>query len=115
MKTIFSSTRSFVVFSYAHSHGLLLLRSRKTPSIATRQDILFQDVRAVEVRARFDGITIEEADDASFLADRPSNPAAIVEPGVKLYRLKGNDWSGFVVGGIWATHEDAGEFLSRAS
>jgi hypothetical protein len=106
---LFTSDRSFVVFSYAMSHGLLLLRGRKQPpSTPTRLDILFQDVRALEIRCWFDGLTIEETD-ASFLQDAPSNPAQMIEPGNKVYALKSRDWTGFIVGGIMRTHEDQGE------
>src|SRR5882672_10419087 len=110
MGTIFSSDRSFAVYSYAFSHGLLLIRSRKTPTSPTRLDILFQDVRVLEIRAWFDGIVIEEEAGPTFLADRPSNPVQMIEPGIKLYRLNSGGWSGFIVGGIMLTHEDEGEF-----
>jgi hypothetical protein len=91
------------------SHGLLLLRSRKSPPGApTRLDILFQDVRALEVRCWFDGLTIEETD-VDFLKDFHSNPAQMIEPGNKIYLLKSRDWFGFIVGGIMRTHEDDGE------
>jgi len=86
----------------------------KTATTPTRLDILFQDVRAIEIRAFFDAISIEEEDDPAFLADRPSNPIQMLEPGIKLYRLKGAGWSGYVVGGIWATHEDDGEFRDES-
>ncbi len=55
---LFSSDRKFVISSYARSHGLLLLRSVKTTANLTRLDILFQDVRAMEIRGHFEGIEI---------------------------------------------------------
>jgi hypothetical protein len=110
MSALFESKRSFVIFSYAASHGLLLLRSRKTKEFPTRIDILFQDVRAMELRSWFDGVTIEEVD-VAFLKDFDSNPAQMIEPGNKVYAVKGHEWLGFIVGGIVSTREDDGEFF----
>ena len=110
-KLIFESSRGFVVFSYHVSHGLLLFRSRKTKQHPTRVDILFQDVRAMEARCWFDGITIEEVD-ATFLKGFRSNPAKMIEPGNRVYSLKGGEWQGFVVGGIVLTKEDDEEFFA---
>ncbi len=108
---IFESKRSFVIFSYAASHGLLLLRSRKTKQAPTRIDILFQDVRAMELRSWFEGVTIEEID-AAFLEDFHSNPAQMIESGNKVYSIKGHEWLGFIVGGIVSFREDDGEFFA---
>lgn len=105
----FSSTRTFVVVSYAASHGLLLLRSRRTKDHPMRIDILFQDVRAVEMRFWFDGIVIEAAD-TEFLRAFASNAVAMVEPGNRVYSLRGDGWRGYVLAGILRTHEDHGDF-----
>jgi len=109
--TIFESKRSFVIFSYAASHGLLLLRSRKTKEAPKRIDVLFQDVRAMELRSWFEGVTIEEVD-PTFLRDFHSNPAQMIEPGNKVYSIKGREWLGFIVGGIVSVREDDGEFFA---
>ena len=65
----FFSNRIFVLFSFSMSHGLLLLRSSKTDDDPTRLDVLIQDVRAMEVRAWFEGIQIEEVS-RDYLAGR---------------------------------------------
>ena len=111
---IFSSTRTFVIYSYAASHGLLLLRSKKTEATPSRVDILFQDVRAIEIRCWFDGIAIEKQDKLEVLASHPSKPLQMVEPGIQVYRLVGRDWEGMIVGGIVQTHEDQGEFSEES-
>lgn len=108
-KTVFESTRTFVLFSYDGSHGLLLLRSRKTPQYPKRIDVLFQDVRAMELRSWFEGVRVEEAD-ASALQGQKSKPEKMIEKGNKVYMIHGLDWSGFVVGGIVSIKEDEGEF-----
>jgi hypothetical protein len=106
---LFESHRSFVIYSYTASHGLLLLRSRKTKSTPTRVDVLFQDVRALEIRAWFEGLVIEQVD-VSFLESFHSNPAQMIEDGNKVYALRGVSWYGFIVGGIVTFKEDDGDF-----
>ena len=108
-RLIFESKRSFVVLSYAEGHGLLLLRSRKTTHNPTRVDILFQDVRAMELRSWFESIAIEQVD-IDYLKDFHSRPAQMIEHGNRVYSLKGHDWQGFIVGGIVAAKEDDGDF-----
>jgi len=104
---LFSSDRFFAIFSYALSHGLLLLRSGKTDAAPTRVDILFQDVRAMEIRAWFSGIEIREAS-PEILKNFASNPLPLLEPGNKMYQVSGGDWSGYILAGIMSTHEDDG-------
>jgi len=95
---LLDSKRSFVVFSYDHGHGLMLLRSRKTPDNPTRMDVLFQDVRAIESRMWFEGIRIEESD-LQAIAEFQSNPCELIEPGLRVYLLRGSNWSGYVLAG----------------
>ena len=73
--------------------------------------MLFQDARAMEIRAWFDGIEIEE-ESAQLLDGAASNPRIMLEPGNKVYKLKGNGWSGYVLAGIMRTHEDEGEYAA---
>lgn len=106
--------RSFVLFSYSLSHGLLLLRSAKSPTCPKRVNILFQDVRAIECRTDFPDLVVEEVG-ADFLNDVRSKAREVVEPGHKVYSLKSGHWIGFVVGGIVSHQEDEGEFFAPSS
>jgi len=108
---VFKSNRSFIVVSFAASHGLLLLRSNKTMSISTRMDVLIQDVRAAELRFWFDGITIELANQ-ELLQGHGSVPNDLLEPGNQVYSLLGNGWTGFILGGILTTLEDSKDNLA---
>jgi hypothetical protein len=115
-KLLYESDRLFSIYGYAMSHGLLLLRSGKsneTPS--TRVDILFRDVRAVEIRTSFKGIRIEEVDDPQVLNNQGSNPGEMIEPGNKIYSLTSSEWSGFVVAGIVSFTEDDGSLFGPSS
>jgi hypothetical protein len=115
-KVVYQSHRLFSVYGYSMSHGLLLLRSGKSnENPTTRVDILFQDVRAMEIRVWFQGITIEEVDDLNFLADQPSRPAEMIEPGNKTYAQISDGWRGFIVGGIVQFKDDTGELFGPSA
>jgi hypothetical protein len=101
----YTSERRFLLIQYLHSHGLLLLRSNKPDKQSKRIDILFQDVRAMEIRCWFDGIAIEETD-KSFLANYPSRPLDLLEHGNRIFVLKGKGWTGFILGGVVSYNED---------
>jgi hypothetical protein len=113
---VYESDRLFSVFGYCMSHGLLLLRSGKsneTPD--TRVDVLFRDVRAMEIRAWFKGIRVEEVDDPRFLDDQTSKPVEMIEPGNKIYALMSAGWQGFIVGGVVSFNEDDGDLCGPSA
>src|SRR5262245_8613266 len=106
MTTIYTSERTFQLFSYDVTHGQLLFRSCKTDTDPTRVDVLFREVRAMELRTWFEGLEIVQEENSSFLAARPSRPIFMFDKEIRFYRLKGNGWEGFVVGGIVSYLED---------
>jgi hypothetical protein len=58
-KLIYESDRLFSLFGYTVSHKMLLFRSGKSnESPTTRVDILFKDVRAMEIRSWFKDIRV---------------------------------------------------------
>jgi hypothetical protein len=80
----YTSNKSFVVYSYECGRGLLLIRSRKQKAGDKRIDILFQDVRAMEIRSWFDGLRISEVG-PEFLSERQSRPTSLIEVGNRVY------------------------------
>ena len=115
-KLIYESDRSFSVFGYSMNHGLLLLRSGKSnENQNTRVDVLFQDVRAMEIRAWFRGIRIEEIDDPHFLSSQRSKPVEMLESGNRIYALSSSGWDGFIVAGILQFVEDDGELFGPSA
>jgi len=96
-----------MIESYAASHGLLLLRGNRTNNVATTIDILFRDVRAMDVRAWSEGMEIG-LDGGTSLESHPSRPLEMLEPGLNVYRLSGRGWNGFVI----ASRVDSKEGLS---
>jgi hypothetical protein len=106
---LISFEREFQLWSYTASHGQLLLRSPKAPNRPTRMDVLFTDVRSVELRTTLQNLIIEEAN-ASEISERPIRPAETAETGHKFYRLRSGDWIGCVVAGAVRWHEDSREY-----
>lgn len=81
-RIVFESDRLFSLFGYSMSHTCFCLDAgnrTKTPSSGV--DVLFQDLRAVEIRAWFKGIKVEETDDLGLLDGQRSKPTDMIEPG----------------------------------
>ena len=105
----FQSDRFFAIVSYSNSHGLLLLRSGKDEERPSRIDVLVQDVRAMELRCWTEGLSIEEVS-LDYLDGFKSKPVEMLQPGLKVYCVKGQNWRGFILGGIMRSHEDDGSY-----
>jgi len=58
---IFESQRQFQLWDYTVSHRQLLLRSPRTPEITTNLDIVFWEVRYVDVGTLLEGIAMRAA------------------------------------------------------
>jgi len=102
--TRFCSDDHFEVISYYASHGLLLLKSKPTNTSGQCMHLLFQDVRAIEIRFWFDGLSVIERD-LDYLAQFASKPTEMMEIGLKVYELRSTAWRGYVVGGIFRSVE----------
>lgn len=101
----FESDRSFFVAEFTEAHGRLLLASRPEEDRSTRLYVHFMDVRAAELRFWMSGLAIEEID-LSELSDRPGRPLALSEAGNTAYRIHGEDWQGYILGGRVDLYED---------
>src|SRR6185437_7927724 len=106
--------RKFQVMTYRCSHSELLLRSGKTADTPTRVDVLFKDVRALELRIYLSELFIEEID-PSQLGPHSTKPIEAVEQGHRAYLIKSGDWSGHIIAGAVFWHEDDGEFGAPSS
>jgi len=107
---IFASDRKFVLVSFQIGHGQLLFQSGKSEVCPTRLSVLIKDARAMEIRSRSTGLSIEEVDPA-VLAGRASRPDQTLEHGHKVFLLRGEDWEGYVIGGVVLVSEDQKEFM----
>lgn len=112
---VFESKRRFNVFSFQASHGLLLLRSPKSNESHTRIDILFRDVRAMELRTFCSGGIFIKRADAKSIEGLPSRPKDTMEPGHQVFIVGGPGWSGFVVSGRVDYLEDEGTAMGPST
>jgi hypothetical protein len=101
--------RIFQMWAYTVGMGRLLLRATKTPTFQTRIDVLFQDVRAVVLPARLEGVSVRIGSSA----DRSRVVASIgqwLSADVDLYVIEGMDYVGYVLASVCMLHEDEGEY-----
>ena len=62
----------------------------------------------------FSRLEIEEVP-PEFLKESGNKTADTIQPGHKVYALRGGDWVGFVVGGLVGRHEDDEHFFVRSA
>ena len=105
MPTVFESDRTFFVRSYEDDRGGLELRTRRQSGFERGIAVVFQDVRALELRVWLKGLRIEDLD-PSAIANRPSAPLGVFEHGNRAYRVVSQDWEGWIVGGIVTVREE---------
>ena len=101
--------RPFQLWLHAVSHRNLLLRSVKSSAELTRVDILFHNVRAVQIPTLMDSLRI------SIEAIRPLEEACgrfgvKATADCKLYALSSDQFSGLVIASNMTSHEDALEY-----
>jgi hypothetical protein len=107
---VFSSNRFFNVISYYASHGLLLLKSQPSKDSDQVMHLLFQDVRALEIRMWFNGLVVV-TQGIDYLDRFASKPAEMLEPGLQVYELQSSDWRGYILGGICKANEYASDTM----
>jgi hypothetical protein len=107
---VFSSDRLFQVISYYASHGLLLLKSRPNKDSDQFVHLLFQDVRALEIRMWFSGLTVVKQG-IDYLDRFASKPGEMLEPDLQVYELRSTDWQGYILGGICRAKEYASDTM----
>jgi len=90
--------------------GRLLLRSVKTVSFASRIDILFQNVQALKLPTVLHGLTISTPD-AKDIERISVETGFLPTDQRKFYLLNGAHYNGYIVAGVLATCEDAGDYF----
>jgi hypothetical protein len=106
--------RIFQVWAYTVSHGQLLLRSTKTETFPTRVEVLFKDVKALQLPTLLDGLVVTEADAES--AQRIEAHTGLTgREGAIVYGIRTSRGVGHVVAGALFTDEDFGEHFEPSS
>jgi hypothetical protein len=111
---LFDSTRHFRLWRATASHGLLLLRSNKSATQTTRVEVLFKPVRALKLRASFDGLRVREPNDLERSeifaeAGEPDNSEA------RIFVVESGTFRGYVVASAMQVVEDDGEYDELSS
>lgn len=99
----------FQVWKYTVGHAQLLLRSTKSPDFPTRIDVFFKGVRELHLPTVCVGLLIAEASEADVrtLCSLWQSPSF---KDIKVFRVKGKDFLGYVAALTVACHEDDGEY-----
>ena len=102
--------RVFQVWAFTVSMGRLLLRSTKSGSFRTRVDVLFQNVKAINLPTQLDGLVVSVAG--------PEAEKRIIEAtgllpdaDATFFELECSGRRGFVIAGVAVEDEDEGEFF----
>jgi hypothetical protein len=104
--------RRFHIELYVASHRQLLLRSRRSDTDATRVEVLFKDVTMLKMPTSFTGLVITEAS-----KDEAAELDPLLDSKVTKYRkvfiIRGDGFSGYVVAAAVFWHEDEGSHLDK--
>jgi hypothetical protein len=106
---IINIPRFFQIWSYTVSHKEMLARSTKASGFPTRIDVFFKDVGALHLPTAFQGLAISEAMERE-KAEIHLQAEALRLEGRKLFIVRGSIFTGYVVAGAIAWHEDEGEY-----
>jgi hypothetical protein len=102
--------RRFQLWAYSVGMARLLLRSTKSEVFTTRQDVLFQNVRALKLPTALDGLVIAEADPAEE-ATIATETGLLPSDDMTIFTVRTGAFDGYVVAGVCVTAEDNGEYF----
>ena len=91
------------------SHGLLLFRKRATNIGEKSVDIVFKDVRSIQVCDFLDSIRIEEVNSIDIVGKALTSEKT-EEPGLRWFRITSKEGEGYICASGYKFHEDAAEF-----
>ena len=98
------------LWSYTVSHSQLLLRATKDREHATRVDVLFKGVGAMQLPSVMSALTVREAESGEREAILGSTSVDMPEER-RCFVLEGPDFQGWVVAGAVVSAEDEGEYF----
>ena len=107
---IIKSERRFQIWKYTVGHNQLLLRGTKSAECPTRIDVFFKGVEEFHLPTSFTGLSITEASEME--ARKLCNLGRSLSFGknVKVFKIQGNDFVGYVAALIALCHEDEDEY-----
>jgi hypothetical protein len=86
------------------------MRSTKSETFASRQDVLFQNVKALKLPTALDGLVVAEADptDAARIS---AETGSLPSEDTTIFTIRAGTFDGYVVAGVCVTAEDTGEYF----
>jgi hypothetical protein len=100
------SDRMFQVWKYTVGHSLLLLRSTKCPEWPTRIDVFFKGVCEFHLPTSLAGLFITKASESEISGLCTLRKSTSFEKGVKVFKLHGRNFVGYVAALVVACHAD---------
>jgi hypothetical protein len=100
----------FQFWAYAVGMGRLLLRSIKTPSFASRIDVVFQNVQAVKLPTVLHGLAISRAEKHE-IEIISAQTGLQPDEARSFFILSGSHYDGYIVAGVMTICEDHGEYF----
>jgi hypothetical protein len=102
--------RIFQLWAYTVGMGRLLLRSTKSETFPTRVEVLFQNVKAIQLPTVLEGLVITDAD-PELTKEIEAETGLTCDGGVRLFSLRTSHGVGYVVAGVMVSDEDEGEYF----
>jgi hypothetical protein len=102
--------RVFQVWAFTVGMNRLLLRSTKSETHPTRVDVLFQNVKAMNLPTQLDGLVVTEAGAAREI-EIIEETGLLPGEGTVFFEVESSGRIGFVVAGVVVEDEDEGEFF----
>ena len=102
--------RVFQLWAYTVAMGRMLLRSTKGDALATRVDVLFQNVKALKLPTLVEGLVVTAG--AGAAAREISDATGLLpDEETKFFIIDSSSGRGYVVAGVVAVTEDEGEYF----
>jgi hypothetical protein len=104
--------RTFQLWAYTVGMRRLLLRSTKNDIFRTRVDVLFQNVKALQIPTFFEGLIVADADDE--LGNRIETETGLLREEARFFRVETIHGVGYIVAGVMVSREDDGEYFDQS-
>jgi hypothetical protein len=106
---MFAADRTFQLWRYEVGIGRLLLRSPRGDRLATRVDVLFQNVTFIRAPTVLEGLVVREPFDEE-MDDAIESSGTLPNESRQFYVPEGESYRGLIVASSMAYSEDQGSY-----
>lgn len=114
MRIIVEYQRRFEMWRFSVTHKHLLLRANKSESDATRVEVLFANVKVINLPTLLDGLTISELSTDEAIRQYSEVISSLYMKNSSVFVLSGKGYSGYVVAGAVYMEEDQKEYYDTS-